>query len=162
LSEGGAVFFPRRSTEALGGVLQRALERHGLSRWLDRQVLMAAWRDAAGEELALRAQPTSLCGATLHLLVQDHRWRDQIDALRAMLLERLNRRLGRRAVRDLQYGQAHEGALRRAVRAAPAIPATESGPVVEAAVPGAEVLPEGLRDAVQRAALAAARRRLRS
>jgi len=45
--------------------------------------------------------------------VQDHRWRDQIDAARAMVIERLNRRLGRNVVRALQFGLAHEGALRR-------------------------------------------------
>jgi predicted nucleic acid-binding Zn ribbon protein len=105
-------FFPRRSAEPLGGILQRALDRHGLSRQLDRHVPAAVWSEAVGAEIASRAQPTVLSAGTLHVLVQDHRWRDQIDAARVLIIERLNRRLGRGIVRALQFGLAHEGALR--------------------------------------------------
>jgi predicted nucleic acid-binding Zn ribbon protein len=107
-----AHFFPRRRAEAVAGILQRTLDRHGLSRRLDRHVPTAVWAEAVGAELAARAQPTVLSAGTLHVLVQDHRWRDQIDAARSLVIERLNRRLGRNVVRALQFGLAHEGALR--------------------------------------------------
>lgn len=110
MSEGH--FFPRRRAEAVGGILQRTLDRHGLLRRLDRHVPSAVWAEAVGAELAARAQPTVLSAGTLHVLVQDHRWRDQIDAARVLIIDRLNRRLGRSVVRALQFGLAHEGALR--------------------------------------------------
>ncbi|MFL5309754.1 MAG: DUF721 domain-containing protein [Myxococcales bacterium] len=147
-------FFPPRRAEAVGGILQRTLGRHGLARRLDRHVPAAVWADAVGVDLASRAQPTFLSAGTLHLLVQDHRWRDQIDAARALIIERLNRRLGRRAVRALQFGLAHDGALRSAPRET--APAAPPGP---APVAGAHALPSEVRDALLRAAAASSRRR---
>jgi predicted nucleic acid-binding Zn ribbon protein len=150
----GGHFFPRRRAEAVGGILQRTLDRHGLARRLDRHVPAAVWADAVGMDLASRAQPTVLSSGTLHLLVQDHRWRDQIDAARELIIERLNRRLGRRIVRALQFGLAHEGALRPAPRRAAPEPPRRS-----AAVSGAHALPSEVRDALLRAAAASSRRR---
>ena len=129
MSEGAGHFFPRRRGEPLQGILQRALDRHGLSRRLDRLVPRAVWAEAVGAELAARVQPTVLSRGTLHLLVQDHRWRDQIDAARALVIERLNRRLGKHAVQSLQFGLAHEGALGPAAAAARACAALDTGPV---------------------------------
>jgi predicted nucleic acid-binding Zn ribbon protein len=145
----GTHFFPRRREEVVGGILRRTLDRHGLARRLDRHIPAAVWADAVGPELASRAQPTVLCGGTLHVLVQDHRWRDQLDAARVILIERLNRRLGHSAVRALQFGLAHEGALRARCADAP------SGDRLRAPAPaGAHKLPAELRDAFLRAAAA--------
>jgi predicted nucleic acid-binding Zn ribbon protein len=140
-------FFPRRRGEAVGGILQRTLDHHGLGRRLDRHVPAAVWAEAVGADLAARAQPTVLSAGTLHVLVQDHRWRDQMDAAREMIIERVNRRLGRRAVRSLQFGLAHEGALRPAPRRTAPAP-----PRHAAAVAGAHALPSEVRDALLRAA----------
>ena len=146
-------FFPRRRAEAVGGILQRTLDRHGLARRLDRHVPAAVWADAVGMDLASRAKPTYLSSGTLHLLVQDHRWRDQIDAARELIIERLNRRLGRRVVRALQFGLAHEGALRPATRRP-----TPEAPHKSAPVAGSHALPSEVRDALLRAAAASRRR----
>jgi hypothetical protein len=118
------------------------------------------WESAVGPELAARAQPTVLSAGTLHILVEDHRWRDQLDAARVALIERLNGKLGRNAVRALQFGLAHEGALDEARRRARAC----AGPgALEAASPervlGGARLDPGLREALLRAAEAASRRR---
>jgi predicted nucleic acid-binding Zn ribbon protein len=147
-----AHFFPRRRGEVVGGILRRTLDRHGLGRRLDRHVAAAVWADAVGKELATRATPTVLSGGTLHVLVQDHRWRDQLDAARAIVIERLNQRLGRSAVRALQFGLAHEGALQPRTADTRATPTPPSS----TAPSGAHNLCDDLREAFLRAA---ARRR---
>lgn len=147
-----AHFFPRRRGEVVGGILRRTLDRHGLGRRLDRHVPAAVWVDAVGAELATRATPTVLSAGTLHVLVQDYRWRDQLDAARVLVIERLNYRLGRCAVRALQFGLAHEGALQARRANAP-----ERERHASAAAPaGAHNLCGELREAFLRAA---ARRR---
>jgi len=131
-----------------------------MARRLPRRVGPELWESAVGRQIAARAQPTFLCGGTLHVLVQDHRWRDQLDAARLILLERLNRKLGKNAVRALQFGLAHEGVLDQARRRAGVCAA----PLVRAAADPSRVLgpsrlePE-LREALLRAAEAARRRR---
>jgi predicted nucleic acid-binding Zn ribbon protein len=145
----GTHFFPRRRGEVVGGILRRTLDRQGLGRRLDRHIPAAVWADAVGAELAARAQPTVLSAGTLHVLVQDHRWRDQLDAARAIVIERLNRRLGHCAVRALQFGLAHEGVLRP--RCAERAAGERHGAPAPA---GAHKLPAELRDAFLRAAAA--------
>lgn len=152
-------FWPRRE-EKLSGILHRALQRSGMARRLPRRLSPSLWESAVGPELAARVQPTVLSSGTLHLLVQDHRWRDQLDAARLTLLERLNRSLGRNAVRALQFGLAHEGALEEARRRAGAFAAArEREPVSPERVLGGARLDPGLREALLRAAEAASRRR---
>jgi hypothetical protein len=153
-------FTPCRRSEQLSGILHRALREAGMASRLPRRVGPEVWESAVGRQIAARAQPTFLRGGTLHVLVQDHRWRDQLDAARLMLLERLNRKLGKNAVRALQFGLAHEGALDQARRRAGVCAA----PLVRAAadpsrVLGPSRLEPDLREALLRAAEAAHRRR---
>ena len=149
-------FVPRRRAEAVQSVLLRALRAHGISR-LPRKIAPSVWESAVGRQIAARAQPTVLSGGTLHVLVQDHRWRDQLDAARVFLLERINRAIG--GVRELQFGLAHSGALdagrRRAGIGAVRAPAVLVEP---REVLGDARLEPVLREAVLRAAEAARRR----
>ena len=149
---------PRRRSEAVRSVLQRALHAHGMARRLPRRIAPLTWENAVGRQIAARAQPTVLSGGVLHVLVEDHRWRDQLDAARAFLLERINRAVG--GVREIQFGLAHSGALDAGRRRA-GIGAVEKP---EAFVEPREVLGDArlepvLREAVLRAAEAARRRR---
>jgi predicted nucleic acid-binding Zn ribbon protein len=147
-----------RRSEELRHVLHRALDRHGIRRKLERRIPPEVWAEAVGAQLASRVQPTVLSGGVLHLLVEDHRWRDQIDAARALVIERINRRLGGTPVRELRFGLAHDGALTRA-RAAVGV-REEHGPLLEPEqVLGRSKLEPSLREALLRAAEAAQRKR---
>ena len=96
-----------RRGEAVRPILQRALQQHRLR--LPRRISPHLWAEIVGPFLAARAQPTVLSGRTLHILVEDHRWRDQLDAARKFLLAKLNKRLGADLVGELQFGLAHTG-----------------------------------------------------
>jgi hypothetical protein len=154
--------FCGRPGERLGGILHRELKKCGMARRLPRRLSPEVWESAVGRQIAARAQPTVLSAGTLHVLVQDHRWRDQLDAARMFLIERLNARLGKHVVTQLQFGLAHEGALldgRR--RAGIGEPVGVEVPLSPGAVLGAARLDPRLREAVLRAAEAAARKELR-
>ena len=150
-------FFPRRRAEAVGGILRRTLDHHGLTRRLGRHFPMAVWTEAVGRDLASRARPTVLSSGTLHLLVQDHRWRDQLDAARHLIIARVNHRLGRNAVHSLQFGLAPEGSLLPSSCSSSASSSTSHRPS-SATVPGAHSLPSELRGALLRAASSSLRR----
>ena len=148
-----------RGAEELSGILRRALEKRGMARGLPRRVSPQLWESAVGRQIAARAQPTVLSGGTLHLLVQDHRWRDQLDAARCILLERLNRKLGAGVVRHLQFGLAHDGALDAACRRLAASSPPLGPPADVARLLGPVRLEATLREALLRALEAATRRR---
>jgi len=82
-----------------------------------------------------------------------------LDAARLLLLERLNRALGAGAVRALQFGPAHDGALDEARRRAGIGRAEAEATVEPQRVLGGARLDAGLREALLRAAEAASRRR---
>jgi len=153
-------FCAQRRGEKLSGILRRALQRNGVARRIPRRISPEVWESAVGPQIAARAQPTVLSGGTLHLLVQDHRWRDQLDAARVLLLEQLNRKLGAGVVRALQFGLAHAGALDEARRRAGLGAARAPEVAIEPQrVLGGARLDAGLREALLRAAEAARRRR---
>ncbi|HEY2029169.1 MAG TPA: DUF721 domain-containing protein [Myxococcales bacterium] len=150
------------ASELVRGILSRELRASGLAARLPRRIPASVWEAAVGKQIAARAQPTVLSAGTLHILVQDHRWRDQLDAARTFLIERLNRALGGQPVRALQFGLAHDGALLDARKRA-GIGVVEShaapSPTKEMTeVAKASLHPE-LREALLRAAEAQARRR---
>jgi hypothetical protein len=139
-------------------LLEQALESHGLSVQVDRRLPAKVWEQAVGAEVARRARPTVLVGGVLHVLVEDHRWRDQLDALRTTIIARLNARLGRPMVRELCFGLAHAGALAGPRRPQAAVEPGAELPPAGAIALAAERLPDGLRQAFLAAASAGARR----
>jgi predicted nucleic acid-binding Zn ribbon protein len=151
---------PKWRSELVRGILSRELRAHGIAARLPKRIPPGLWERAVGKQIAARAQPTVLSSGTLHVLVQDHRWRDQLDAARNFLVERLNRELGIGSVRTLQFGLAHAGVLdegrRRAGIGQVEAPAMSVEP---SSVLGEARLEPELREAVLRAAEAQARRR---
>jgi predicted nucleic acid-binding Zn ribbon protein len=146
-------------SERLAGILQRQLAEHGIARRLPKRIAPEVWEGAVGKEIAARAQPTVLIGGTLHLLVQDHRWRDQLDAARVFLVARLNAKLGAGRVHTLQFGLAHEGALDAGRKRAGIGFVEGPRPSVAPSLLGSAPLDSMLREALLRAAEAAARKR---
>jgi predicted nucleic acid-binding Zn ribbon protein len=156
----------RGGCAALRELLSRALGEQGLAQRLDRRLPTQLWNDAVGPEIARRAQPTVLAAGVLHVLVQDRNWRDQLDAMRMMLIARLNQRLGRPLIKELRFGMAHEGALEAGSRRhggarSQATPLSHAQEAVlrdrdcpERLLPEADLLPPGVREAVLRAAAA--------
>jgi Dna[CI] antecedent DciA-like protein len=146
--------------EGVRGILTRELRVHGLSARLPKRIPPGVWESAVGKQIAARAQPTVLSFGILHVLVQDHRWRDQLDAARNFLVERLNGVLGNGTVRSLQFGLAHHGALDEArLRAGIGLREVKEAFIEPQRVLGEARLEPALREAVLRAAEAQARRR---
>ena len=146
-------------SEAIRGILKRALAERGLTARIERRLPAQVWREAVGAELAARAQPTVLTGGVLHVLVIDHRWRDQLDAARGTLIARVNSRLGKPLVKSLQFGLAHGDALAGAQASARRRPdalhgaaaseaSVEDRAAAAAYVPAAHTLPDELRQAL--------------
>ena len=131
--------------EPVFGILARALGQKRFSRTLT-PIPIEAWTDAVGPSLSARTRPTALSRGILHVAVVDHRWRDQIDAARALILRRLNARLGAGTVRGFQFGPLPPLAA----------PATEAPRVEGEECAGA--LARDVTEAFSRAARAAHRR----
>ena len=130
--------------ELVFGILTRALNEKRFSRALT-PIPLQAWMDAVGPSLSARTRPTALSRGVLHVAVVDHRWRDQIDAARALILRRLNARLGAGTVRAFQFGPLE-----------PSAPGAPEAPLL--ALEDRAALARDVGEAFSRAARAAHRR----
>ena len=78
------LFGDGKPEEPVYDILSRVLRKRRISPGLA-PVPLRAWTDAVGPSLSARTRPTALSRGVLHVAVQDHRWRDQIDASRAYI-----------------------------------------------------------------------------
>jgi predicted nucleic acid-binding Zn ribbon protein len=88
---------PRR----LGDVLRTALERLPEAQRLADHAVWAHWETVVGPTLARHARPARLRGGVLVVEVDSPAWMQELQFLKHELRDRLNARLGRRALRDI-------------------------------------------------------------
>ena len=85
----------------LGDVLRAALDRLPLATPLADYAIWTHWDAVVGPTIARHAQPLRLRRGILSIEVDGSAWMQEIQFLKHDLRERLNARVGRRAVRDV-------------------------------------------------------------
>ena len=85
----------------LGDVLRAALARLPLATPLEDYDVWTQWDTVVGPTIARHAQPLRLRRGILSIEVDGAEWMQEMQFLKHDLCERLNARLGRRAVRDV-------------------------------------------------------------
>ena len=89
------------SLTRLGDVLRSALARLPVARELADHAVWAHWDAVVGPTLARHARPERLRRGVLMVAVDSAEWMQELQFLKRDLRDRLNARLGRRAVRDV-------------------------------------------------------------
>lgn len=92
------------------------LPRHGQGRHL---VALAAWRSAVGKRLDRSTQFAKLADGVMTVDVAGPEWRDTLSRWSPQILERVRRRLGKEAPRQLEF-RIRPGLWRPAERVSPA------------------------------------------
>ena len=85
----------------LGDVLRAALARLPAAAELADYAVWTHWNTVAGPTLARHAQPRRMRRGVLLVEVDSAEWMQELQFLKHDLRERLNERLGRRALRDI-------------------------------------------------------------
>ncbi len=98
--------------------LQRILRRIDPERRIEAYRVWEFWDDVVGEPIAARAQPARIQDGVLFVTVSSAPWMQELQFLKATILERLNARLGAPLLRDLFFVS---GSVRREA-SAPAAP----------------------------------------
>ena len=88
--------------------LPAVIEAAGASEEVLEAACLGAWKHAVGETLSARAQAESLRAHTLVVAVEDKVWQRQLEQMRDQFLLRLNKVLGRRVVKELEFRIAPE------------------------------------------------------
>ena len=89
-------------------VLPAVIDAAGASEEVLEAACVGAWKHAVGETLSARAQAEALRDDTLVVAVEDKVWQRQLEQMCDQFLFRLNKVLGRRVVKKVEFRIAPE------------------------------------------------------
>ncbi len=89
--------------ERLGDVLEKSLKRLDLTARLDEHGVWPVWNDVVGKPIARNAQPEKIRKGTLFVRVSSPVWMQQLQYMKEMIVEKLNRRLKSEIVKNIFF-----------------------------------------------------------
>lgn len=89
--------------ERLGDIVDRTVKRLPLGRQLEDYALWTVWDDTMGPAVARNARPEKLRNGTLFVRVRAAAWMQQLHYMKDIMLEKLNRRLGREVITNIFF-----------------------------------------------------------
>jgi len=93
----------RRKQAEIREILRHAIPADLRERIYSVELIHKCWARAVGYELALRSEPEALSGGVLTVRVTDVRWGKMIYKLQDRIIPQLNRELGGRLIRRLNF-----------------------------------------------------------
>ena len=90
-----------RGIDKLSTTLARILKARGLEGRLHEYRIFASWDRTVGPAIARHAQPRTLRGRKLALIVDSPAWMQQLTLMKPEIIEKLNRALGAETVGDM-------------------------------------------------------------
>ncbi|HXY54468.1 MAG TPA: DUF721 domain-containing protein [Nitrospirota bacterium] len=91
----------RSKLDKLSDTLVKMLRARGMEGRLREYRIHGQWDRAVGATIARHAQPYSLRGKKMALIVDSPAWMQQLSLLKPDIIERVNRSLGHNAIRDI-------------------------------------------------------------
>ncbi len=89
--------------EPISGLIGRVLEDLGAAAKVQECQALLAWESVAGHQLAQHARAVRVHRGRMQLAVPSAVWRTHLSFSKQLLVERINRHLGRRVIRDLVF-----------------------------------------------------------
>jgi len=90
-----------KKIEKLSSFLGKTLASHGLATRLKEFRVMGRWEKIVGKVIARHAQPSSLRGKKLSVVVDSSAWMQQLSLLKPELIEKLNQGLGAGSLHEI-------------------------------------------------------------
>ncbi len=98
--------------ESLSGVLPRVLKQLGLEQGLLGWRAVAEWDRVVGPDVARHARAVAYRDGVLQVEVEGSAWMQELGFLERVLVQKINRHLGRSVVRDVRFVLPRGGILR--------------------------------------------------
>ncbi|HCX90801.1 MAG: hypothetical protein COW04_02280 [Deltaproteobacteria bacterium CG12_big_fil_rev_8_21_14_0_65_43_10] len=87
----------------IGSVLEDALRELKYNTKLKEHLVLEVWDEVVGEYIAKQTQPESIRDNKLFVRVSTLPWIRQLESLKQMIIERLNRRVGKTVLKEVQF-----------------------------------------------------------
>lgn len=90
-----------QEAEPIGGLLEAVLAEMGLSQKMLEFRILAEWENAVGPQMAKWSQAKRVNNGRLEVVVKSAVWRTQLSFVKQEIVDRLNKKLGKKVVREL-------------------------------------------------------------
>jgi hypothetical protein len=90
-----------RTIDKLSAIIAKILKSRGMQSRLREYRISGQWARIVGPAIALHAQPSTLRGDRLMLIVDSPAWMQQLSLMRPEIIEKLNNTLGAQTVREI-------------------------------------------------------------
>jgi len=96
-----------KKIERFSATLAKILKARGLESRLSEYHIFGHWEKAVGRVMACHAQPHAVRGKKLTVIVDSPAWMHQLSLLKPEIIEKVNRSLGKDAIREiaLKHGE---------------------------------------------------------
>ncbi len=91
----------RKKLDRLSHTLGSMLKARGLGGRLDEYRVFGQWEKSVGPVIARHAQPQTVRGKKLTLVVDSPAWMQQLSLLKPEIVEKVNRNLGKGAIKEI-------------------------------------------------------------
>ena len=91
----------RKKLDKLSHTLEGMLRARGLGSRLSEFRIFGQWEKSVGPVIASHAQPQTVRGKKLTLVVDSPAWMHQLSLLKSEIVEKVNRNLGREIIKDI-------------------------------------------------------------
>ncbi len=103
----------RKKPEKLSLTLSKLLTARGMASHLSEYRILGQWEKTVGRTIAAHARPVSVRGKKLFLAVDSTAWMQQLSLLKPEIIEKVNRGLGREAIKDMTLNLGEVAARER-------------------------------------------------
>jgi predicted nucleic acid-binding Zn ribbon protein len=90
-----------KKTRSLGELLGELLQQYGLADRVKEYEAVNSWAEVVGEQIASRARAKDVRDGTLIVEVASSAWRNELFYLKAEIIEKINKRIGKKVIHDL-------------------------------------------------------------
>lgn len=87
----------------LGGLIAGSLKALDLERRIKEQTCLLVWDEVVGEQVAAAAQPEFVRDGRLFVVAKSPVWANELGFYKSEMIERLNRRVGARVLKDIVF-----------------------------------------------------------
>jgi len=94
---------PKSNPSHIGQILEKVIRQKNFTPRMMESRIHSIWDDVVGEGVARNAQPGNLRGKTLHVVVSNSVWKQELFMLKGLIADKLNARLKSNVVEKLSF-----------------------------------------------------------
>ncbi|MFC1493274.1 DUF721 domain-containing protein [candidate division KSB1 bacterium] len=89
--------------EKLGGILKKLFSNIGIEKGLEQQDALLIWDEVVGDKISKISKPESVRHGRLYVKISNSMWRQEVHYHKHEIINRINERLKREAIKDIIF-----------------------------------------------------------